>query len=80
MRITNPIGFQSGDLFHMKTARIKVRLLPLFRGKIHITEFSAKGFTVVLVENEKGAANWSSRTPAKPKTKQQPLAKKERPV
>ncbi|OEU48183.1 MAG: hypothetical protein BA861_01125 [Desulfobacterales bacterium S3730MH5] len=75
LRISNPIGFQSGDLFHMKTAKIEVRLLPLFRGKIHITEVSAKGVTVALVENERGAVNWSSRTPAESKTEPPPQPK-----
>ncbi len=76
LRISNPKGFQSGDLLQIKNAKIEVRLLPLFRGKIHITEVSAKGVTVALVENEKGAANWSSHTPAKSKIEQPPLAKK----
>jgi len=75
LRISNPKGFQSGDLFHMKTAKIEVRLLPLFRGKIHITEVSAKGVTVALVENERGAVNWSSSTPSESKTEPPPQPK-----
>ena len=75
LRISNPTGFQSGDLFHMKTAKVEVRLLPLFRGKLHITEISAKGVTLTLVENEKGAVNWSSSTPAEPRAELSPQPK-----
>ena len=76
LRISNPKGFQSGDLLQIKDVKIEVRLLPLFRGKIYIAEVSAKGVTVALVENEKGAVNWSSRrAPAESKPEPPPQPK-----
>jgi uncharacterized protein involved in outer membrane biogenesis len=72
LRISNPTGFQGGDLFHMKTAKVGVRLLPLFRGKVHITEISAKGVTLSLIENEKGAVNWTFLPPAESRTEPPP--------
>ncbi|MFC1825574.1 AsmA family protein [Thermodesulfobacteriota bacterium] len=63
LRIGNPKGFQPGDLFKMKTAKIQVRVLPLLRWKVHITEVSAKGVSVSLLEDEKGAVNWASPLP-----------------
>lgn len=46
LRIVNPKGFQTGDFLRMKDARIQVRVLPLLRGKIHVTEVNVKGLSV----------------------------------
>ena len=75
LRIGNPPGFQEGDFLVMKTAMIKVAVLPLLKRKLHIPEFKVKGLSVNLVENKKGAVNWSPliraehpvETPSKPK-------------
>ena len=75
LRIANPKGFQAGDFLQMKNARIGVRVLPLLRGKIYITEIKVKGLSVLLVENEKGAVNWSSQTPAESKPEPPPQSK-----
>ena len=64
LRIANPKGFQSGDFLQMKNAKVGVRVIPLLRGKIHITEIKVTGMSVLLVENEKGAVNWVSSMPA----------------
>ncbi len=75
LRIANPKGFQAGDFLKMKKARIGVRVLPLLRGKIYITEIKVKGLSVLLVENEKGAVNWSSQAPAESKPEPPSLSK-----
>ncbi len=75
LRIANPKGFQAGDFLKMKNARIGVRVLPLLRGKIYITEIKVKGLSVLLVENEKGAVNWSSQTTAEFKPEPPPQSK-----
>jgi uncharacterized protein involved in outer membrane biogenesis len=64
LRIENPKGFQSGDFLQMKKAKVGVRVIPLFSGKIHITEIKVKGLSVLLVENDKGAVNWATAMPA----------------
>lgn len=60
LRISNPEGFQPGDLAQMKSARIQVSVLPLLGGKIHIQEFAVKALSVNLLANEHGKGNWSS--------------------
>jgi len=79
LRIGNPEGFQSGDLFHLKTAKIQVRVLSLLRWKIHITEVSAKGVSVKLIEDEKGAVNWASQSPAESESVTSPQRKQPSP-
>ena len=59
LRIGNPKGFQDGDFLQVKNAGIQVRVLPLLRGKLHLSDINLKGLSVLLVENEKGAVNWS---------------------
>ena len=76
LRVANPKGFQTGDFLRMKDARIQVRVLPLLRGKIHVTEVNVKGLSVELVENENGAVNWTSgisdASPPKPPSQVKP--------
>ena len=62
LRISNPKNFEEGDFLKMKTAEIRVHVLPLLKGKIKVDKFSVKGITVTLLENKQGAVNWSSRT------------------
>ncbi len=80
LRIANPKGFQTGDFLRMKDARIQVRVLPLLRGKIHVTEVNVKGLSVDLVENENGAVNWTSgisdASPPKPPSQVKPPSEK----
>jgi len=59
LRIGNPKGFKKGDFMEMKSARIKVLLLPLLQGKIHIAKINVKGLSLNLLENKHGAVNWS---------------------
>lgn len=59
LRIANLDGFQAGDFLRMKEARIGIRVLPLLKGKLHITEIRVDGLSLLLVENEKGATNWT---------------------
>jgi len=72
LRIGNPEGFQAGDFLQMKNARIGVRVLPLLSGKIHVTEIKVSGLSVLLVENEKGAVNWTFSTSDSPTPKAPP--------
>lgn len=67
LRISNPRGFEAGDFLTMKTARIRVRVLPLLMGKIQVAKFSVNGLSVALVENQQGVVNWASQTPEKAK-------------
>jgi len=80
LRIANPKGFQAGDFAQMKTAEIRVSVLPLLLGKIHIGTFSVKGLSLELVENKEGAVNWSSRAPgeAAPKAPAKPKEEPEK--
>ena len=73
LRISNPKNFEEGDFLKMKTAEIRVHLLPLLMGKIKVGKFSVKGITVTLLENKKGAVNWSSQTPVKGKSDAPPM-------
>ena len=75
LRISNPKGFEKGDFLKMKTAEIRVRVLPLFLGKIQIVKFSVKGLAVMLVENKAGAVNWTSQTAAETKSDPPPPSK-----
>ena len=59
LHIGNPKGFQDGDFLQVKNAGNQVRVLPLLRGKLHLSDIYLKGLSVLLVENEKGAVNWS---------------------
>jgi len=52
LQIANLEGFQAGDFLRMKEARRRIRVLPLLRGKLHITEIRVDGLSLVLVENE----------------------------
>lgn len=80
LRIGNPKGFQDGDFLQVKNAGIQVRVLPLLRGKIHLSDIYLKGLSVLLVENEKGAVNWSFSFPdeSRPKSPSQPQPKSEK--
>lgn len=73
LRISNPKNFEEGDFLKMKTAEIRVHLLPLLRGKIKVGKFSVKGITATLLENKKGAVNWSSQPPVKGKSDAPPM-------
>jgi uncharacterized protein involved in outer membrane biogenesis len=72
LRISNPKDFEEGDFLKMKTAEIRVHVLPLLMGKIKVSKFSIKGITVTLLENKQGAVNWSSQTPVKGKSEAPP--------
>ncbi len=65
LRIANPEGFKKEDFIKMKSAKIKVFLLPLLQGKIHIADINVKGLSINLSENKQGAVNWA--LPAKDK-------------
>ncbi len=72
LRISNPKSFEEGDFLKMKTAEIRVHVLPLLMGKIKVDKFSVKGITVTLLENKQGAVNWSSRTSVEGKSEVPP--------
>jgi uncharacterized protein involved in outer membrane biogenesis len=75
LRISNPKDFEEGNFLKMKTAEIRVHVLPLLMGKIKVSKLSIKGITVTLLENKQGAVNWSSQTPAKGKSEAPPKPK-----
>jgi uncharacterized protein involved in outer membrane biogenesis len=79
LRIGNPKNFQTGDFAQMKRVELQVRVLPLLAGKLHIGMFSVKGVSVVLLENEEGVVNWSSRTPEKSSSDETPPRPKQEP-
>ena len=59
LRIGNPDGFKTGNFAEMEATRVQVSVLPLLRWKIHITEIRVNGLALHLLENEKGAVNWT---------------------
>lgn len=59
LRIANLEGFKKGDFMRMKSARLKVFLLPLLQGKIHVAEIKVNGLSINLIENKQGAVNWA---------------------
>lgn len=65
LRIANPEGFKKADFMRMKSARLKVFLLPLLQGKIHIAEINVTGLSINLLENKQGAINWTLRPEGK---------------
>ena len=58
LRITNPEGFDSGNLTVMEQAGFRLGVLPLLEGRIHIEEFTVRGLTLNLIGNEQGQVNW----------------------
>jgi uncharacterized protein involved in outer membrane biogenesis len=62
LRIGNPDGFETGDFLRMKSTKIQVRVLPLLLWKINIAEFRVKGLSVMLLQNQSGAVNWTAGT------------------
>jgi uncharacterized protein involved in outer membrane biogenesis len=75
LRISNPKNFEKGDLLKMKTAEIRVHVLPFLMGKIKVDKFSVKGITVTLLENKQGVVNWSSRASVEGKSEVPPVPK-----
>ena len=75
LRISNPKDFEKGDFLNMKSAKIRVHVLPLLMGKINVAKFSVKGISITLVENKQGAVNWSSKTLAEGKSEAPPEPK-----
>lgn len=63
LRIGNPEGFETGDFLRMKSTRIQVRVLPFLLWKIKISEFRVKGLSVMLLQNQSGAVNWTFGIP-----------------
>lgn len=68
VRLGNPEAFDVGDFAVMKAAKVSVGVLPLLKWNIHIREFTVKGVSLSLMENEKGAINWSPHVAEKPQT------------
>jgi len=63
IRIANREGFQKEDYIFIRAARVQLNVLPLLKGKISLREFSSRGFSVTLLENEQGMNNWSTAAP-----------------
>ena len=59
VRLGNPKDFDAGDFAVMKAAKVSLGVLPLLKWNVHIREFTVKGVSLSLIENEKGAINWS---------------------
>lgn len=55
----NPPGFGRGDFASVRTAAIRVRVFPLFRGEMVIDRITLAGLNVHLIRNRLGANNWS---------------------
>ncbi|MCG8618540.1 MAG: AsmA family protein [Desulfobacterales bacterium] len=63
LRIGNPPGFDETTFSRMDTARLQVAILPLFRLKIHVDDFSVNGLGLYLQEKD-NAVNWTFAGPA----------------
>jgi uncharacterized protein involved in outer membrane biogenesis len=81
MRISNPGGFETGDLAKMDLVRTRVGLIPLLSRKIHIKEFRVQGFALNLERNANDEVNWILATgeevspPPEPAAEEQPVAR-----
>ena len=75
LRISNPKDFEEGNFLNMKTAEIRVHVLPLLMGKIKVAKFSVKGIAITLMENKQGEVNWSSKPPVEGKSEAPPEPK-----
>lgn len=61
IRIPNPEGFEDGDLARMERAYVKVSVLPLLAGKLHVKETHVVGMDLNLRRTTAGANNWASQ-------------------
>jgi uncharacterized protein involved in outer membrane biogenesis len=68
VRLGNPKGFGAGDFAVMKAAKVSLGILPLLKWNVHIREFTVKGVSLSLKENEKGVINWSPHVTEKQPT------------
>ncbi|MBF0497434.1 MAG: AsmA family protein, partial [Deltaproteobacteria bacterium] len=64
IRIENPAGFAEKNLAAIKALEIKIKVLPLVFGKLHIARLTLQEPRVALEQNKNGMWNW--RDLAKP--------------
>jgi len=57
VRIANPEGFEEGDLFSLKTALFRMRILPLLRGRADMTHLSIHDARLTVTRNEQNQVN-----------------------
>lgn len=59
-KLSNTPGFGDKPFAEIHKLDIQVRLLPLLHKQLEIGKLAANGFTLYLVKNEKGQANWQN--------------------
>lgn len=52
LQIKNPEGFEQEDFLSMDLANLQINLVPLLKGKLHLTLFQVKGLDIILEENK----------------------------
>lgn len=72
--LSNPPGFPSGTFASIRSAGIRVRLLPLLRKRVEIDEIRLNGLQAALLRTRAGATNWADLTGAPSSRKQSPSA------
>lgn len=60
--LSNPPGFGHGNFASVRSATLRVRVLPLFRREIVIDRITLAGLRLHLIKNRLGANNWSGLT------------------
>ncbi len=56
--VENPQEFNTDTFFSMESARIQVKLLPLLKMKLNISEIQVEGLDLTLEETASGSVNW----------------------
>ena len=64
VRIANPEQFQTGDFARLESTRIRIGLVSLLSGKLHVRDLSIDGLHLALKKDEDGAANWIFSLPS----------------
>ncbi len=59
LRISQPMGFGSGDFLRVGELQVRLDLLPLLTGELRADKLAASDVTLELVEHEDGRNNWT---------------------
>jgi len=64
LRIGNPEQFESGDFARIDSARIRIGVVPLLSGKLHVPDLIIDGLHLALKKDKDGAGNWLFSQPS----------------
>lgn len=78
LRIENTEQYTEKNFISLDLAQVQVELLPLLKGKVHISEVSVKELDINMEEIENGEVNWIFSSPdtssAQPEKEKEPVA------